>query len=40
VTLVAEYLQVGTNEVELDLCNKYRKDGVGIHSYIDKVDGE
>lgn len=33
-------LQVGQNTISLNLQNNYRKDGVGLHSFIDPVDQE
>ena len=41
VTLPSSMLKVGeTNTVELFFVNKYRKDGVGLHSFVDKVDAQ
>ena len=40
ITLPTKSLKVGTNTVTLSLWNKYRKDGVGLHSFIDPKDGE
>lgn len=31
-------LKAGDNDVELQMFNRYRKDGVGLHSFIDKED--
>ena len=28
------------NTLTIDFLNKYRKDGVGLHSFVDKTDGE
>jgi len=36
----AKYLKVGSNIVTLKLWNKYRNDGVGLHSFVDPVDKE
>jgi len=40
VNLPSGHLRVGeTNTARIFFLNKYRKDGVGLHSFIDKVDG-
>lgn len=38
VHLAAKYLQVGENNVSMQVFNKYRKDGVGLHTFTDKAD--
>ena len=41
VAIPTAMLQVGqVNTVKLFILNKYRKDGVGLHSFVDKVDGQ
>ena len=41
VQIPTSMLRVGeTNRAKIYFLNKYRKDGVGLHSFIDKVDGE
>ena len=40
ITLPQKSLKVGANTVTMSLWNKYRKDGVGLHSFIDPKDGE
>ena len=40
VHLPADFLKQGANELSLNYYNKYRKDGVGLHSFTDSVDGE
>ena len=40
ITMAASYLSVGENTVSVSIFNKYRKDGVGLHSYTDSADGE
>ena len=32
-------LKIGNNQVILNFFNKYRNDGMGLHSLVDKVDG-
>lgn len=32
-------LKLGNNQVILNFFNKYRNDGMGLHSLVDKVDG-
>jgi aminopeptidase N len=39
VHLPKEFLKLGSNEITVHILNKYRKDGVGLHSFIDKADG-
>ena len=40
VVIPTAQLRVGeVNSVQIDFLNKYRKDGVGLHSFVDKVDG-
>ena len=38
IQLAAKYLQVGINTISLNMFNKYRKDGVGLHTFTDKSD--
>lgn len=33
-------LKVGANVVTLTLSNNYKKDGVGLHSFVDRADKE
>ena len=39
VILPTKNLKMGENTLSMFILNKYRKDGVGLHSFIDKVDG-
>ena len=40
VILPSSHLRPGeTNTVKLDFLNKYRRDGIGLHSFTDKTDG-
>jgi aminopeptidase N len=39
IQLDPSLLEIGQNEVSMDILNKYRKDGVGLHSFIDQTDG-
>lgn len=39
IHLPAAYLQIGENTVELEYLNKYRKDGVGLHSFTCRTEG-
>ena len=38
IYLYPEYLEEGPNEVELDFWCEYRKEGIGMHSFVDQVD--
>ena len=38
IYLYPEYLEEGSNEIELDFWSEYRKEGIGLHSFIDQVD--
>ena len=40
VNLPVQHLRVGANVVSMNIFNKYRKDGVGLHSFTDAVDQE
>lgn len=40
VEIPSSLLQVGKNFLTMDFLNKYRKDGVGLHSFVDSVDKE
>ena len=40
IKLPSSYLVVGPNVVSMNIFNKYRKDGVGLHSFTDATDGE
>ena len=40
ITMPSKHLKVGANVVSLCLWNKYRKDGVGLHSFVDPEDQE
>ena len=40
IHLPSAQLAVGDNHITLNIFNKYRKDGVGLHSYTDSADQE
>ena len=40
IEIPSSHLNLGENELSMDFLNKYRKDGVGLHSFIDSVDKE
>jgi len=41
VTIPSAMLQVDqVNKVQIFFLNKYRNDGVGLHSFVDKTDGQ
>ena len=40
INLDTALLKVGANTVTLTLMNNYRKDGVGLHSFVDNADKE
>ena len=33
-------MKAGENVVAMSIYTKYRKDGIGLHSFVDAVDGE
>ena len=38
IILSAKYLKVGKNIVSVKIWSKYRRDGMGLHSFVDKSD--
>lgn len=38
VNLSSAYLKVGQNTVTMNIFNRYRTDGVGLHKFTDKTD--
>jgi aminopeptidase N len=38
IILNRDYLQVGHNQVSVEIINNYRNDGYGLHSFTDRVD--
>ena len=38
INIESKYLVKGRNEISMNILNKYRNDGYGMHSFKDQVD--